>query len=183
MREPAIDHWSDLLPETQETVVASFFPDGEKEIKISAYDQFFPARHDAMAMAYVEKNGINHRSTISFHSQPDEIFVGTGERFQKMDLSGKTFQLENQDGQGVNSRRTYKNIPFYISSNLYGLFLHTSAHSKFSFADHSTRSVQIMTEQPLLDIFLIGGESVEELIYQYRLLTGFPSLPPLWSLR
>jgi alpha-D-xyloside xylohydrolase len=181
LAEPETGYWSSLLPGPEETLDVTFLPDGNKKIKISAYDQFFPARHDAMALAYVENKGAADRATISFYAAHDEVFAGTGERFQKMDLSGKTVQLENQDGQGVNNRRTYKNIPFYISSNLYGMFLHTSAHSKFSFADHSTRSVQIMTEEPLLDIFLISGASVEEILYQYRLLSGFPALPPLWS--
>ncbi len=181
LADPDINYWSSLVPKPEETLDAAFFPDAKREIRVSACDQFFPARQDAMALAYVEEKGIAGKTAISFQAGHDEAFTGTGERFQKMDLSGQTFQLENQDGQGVNSRRTYKNVPFYISSNLYGLFLHTSAHSKFSFADHSSRSVQIMTEEPALDLFLFGGENVEEIIYGYRLVTGFPALPPLWS--
>jgi len=176
-----IDFWSDLLPPPEETLVASFFPDGEKEIKVSAYDQFFPARHDAFALAFVEKEGKVDRSTLSFHADANEVFSGTGERFTKMDLAGQTFQLKNQDGQGVNNRRTYKNIPFYISNKMYGCFLHTSAYSKFSLADHSSRSVQILSEEPRLDLFLFGGDSPEEILKNYRKVTGFPSMPPLWS--
>jgi alpha-D-xyloside xylohydrolase len=178
---PEIDFWSNLIPKPEDTLNATFYPDGVKEIRISAYDQFTPARHDAMALAFVEKEGTADRATLSFHADPDEIFVGTGERFAKMDLSGKTFQLKNQDGQGVNNRRTYKNVPFYLSSQMYGMFLHTSAYARFSFADHSARSVQILAEQPLLDVFLVGGNTIEEIIFQYRQLTGFPSVPPLWS--
>ena len=180
-REPEIDHWSDLLPPPNETLDVTFFPDGKREVKLSAYDQFFPARHDAHALAFVEKDEKVDRATVSFHSEPDEVFVGTGERFTKLDLSGKTFQLKNQDGQGVNNRRTYKNIPFYLSSRMYGVFLHTSAYGKFSFADHSTRSVQILCEQKVLDLFLFGGDTAEEILYGYRQITGFPSMPPLWS--
>ncbi len=180
-KKPEIDHWSDLLPKPEETLDITFYPDGKKEIKLSAYDQFFPARHDAMSLAFVEKNGKADRTTISFHAESDEVFVGAGERFTKLDLSGRTLQLKNQDGQGVNNRRTYKNIPFYISSKMYGMFLHTSAYSKFSFADHSTRSVQMLAEEPLIDIFLLGGETIEEITLEYRQLTGFPSMPPLWS--
>lgn len=180
-QQPAIDYWSDLLPPPEETIVASFFPDGDKAIKISSYDQFFPARHDAFALAFVEKDDQIDRASISFHAQADEVFSGTGERFSKMDLSGKTFQLKNQDGQGVNNQRTYKNIPFYISSRMYGCFLHTSAYSKFSLADHSSRSVQMLTEEPKLDLFLFGGNSLEDILLGYRKVTGFPSLPPLWS--
>lgn len=176
-----IDFWSDLLPEPNETLDVTFYPDGEKEMKLSAYDQFFPARHDAFALAFAETNGIADRTTLSFHAEHDEIFSGSGERFTKMDLSGSTFQLKNQDGQGVNNRRTYKNIPFYISSKLTGVFMHTSAHGKFSFADHSSRSVQLLCEENRMDLFLFGGDSVAEILYNYRCITGFPSEPPLWS--
>lgn len=178
---PEIDYWSDLLPEPQESMEAVFYPDGIKAVTLSAYDQFFPARMDAMCLSFVEQHGKPSKASISFHAKPDEKFVGTGERFSKMDLSGHTFQLKNQDGQGVNNKRTYKNIPFYVSSQMYGMFLHTSAYCKFSMADFSTRSVQLLVEAPVLDIFLIGEDAPEKIIYQYKKLTGFPTEPPIWS--
>ena len=118
---------------------------------------------------------------ISFECKPNECFVGTGERFTKMDLSGRTFLLKNQDGQGVNNRRTYKNIPFYISSQMYGAFFHTCAHAKLDLANHSTRSVQFLAKESKVDCFLIGGDTIEEITRGYRDLTGYPSMPPLWS--
>ncbi|WP_347840133.1 alpha-xylosidase [uncultured Draconibacterium sp.] len=177
----AIDYWSDLLPEPQETLELSFFPDGKKEVKLSAFDQFFPARHDAFALAVVEKNGSFDRTTLSFSIEADEKFVGTGERFSKMDLSGRTFQLKNQDGQGVNNRRTYKNVPFLLSSRMYGVFLHTAAYGKISVADHSARSLQFLVEEPAIDLFLLGGETPEDVLKGYRSLTGFPGMLPKWS--
>ena len=181
LREPVLDYWSDLLPVPQETLDITFYPDDKKEIRLSAYDHFSPPRYDALPLAYCVKEGHKERATISFECQPDEVFAGTGERFYKMDLSGHTFQLKNQDGQGVNNRRAYKNIPFYLSSRMYGVFYHTSAHSKLSLADHSTRSVQFLSDQAMLDVFLIGGNTPEEILCGYRSLTGFPSMPPLWS--
>ena len=181
LREPVLGYWSDLLPVPQETLDITFYPDDKKEIRLSAYDHFSPPRYDALPLAYCVKEGHKERATISFECQPDEVFAGTGERFYKMDLSGHTFQLKNQDGQGVNNRRAYKNIPFYLSSRMYGVFYHTSAHSKLSLADHSTRSVQFLSDQAMLDVFLIGGNTPEEILCGYRSLTGFPSMPPLWS--
>ena len=127
--------------------------------------------------------GKKERATLSFESKPDECFAGTGERFFKMDLSGQTLFLKNQDGQGVNNRRTYKNIPFYLSSRMYGTFYHTCAHSKLSLAGHSTRSVQFLSDQAMLDVFIIAGDTMEEILRGYRDLTGYPSMPPLWRLR
>jgi alpha-D-xyloside xylohydrolase len=178
---PETDWWSDLQPAPQPTLKLRFFPDGKQEVHLTDYDMFSPARHDAFALAMVEKDGKPHRVTCSFHAKSDECFMGTGERFAKMDLSGRTVQLCNQDGQGVNNRRTYKNIPFYLSSEQYGLFLHTTSFAKFSLIDHSSRSAQMMTEEPLLDFFLIGGDTPEEILRGYRQLTGFPAMPPLWS--
>lgn len=181
LRPPVLDRWSELLPDPQETLDLRLYPDGKREIRLAAYDHFSPPRYDALPLAFCKRDGIKERATLSFESTPDECFAGTGERFAKMDLSGQTFFLKNQDGQGVNNRRTYKNIPFYLSSRLYGTFYHTSAHSKLSLAGQSTRSVQFLSDQAMLDVFVIAADSPEEILRGYRDLTGYPSMPPLWS--
>ena len=181
VKEPLLDRWSDLQPDPQETLDLRLFPDGKREIRLAAYDHFSPPRYDALPLAFCKLDGQKERATLSFECKADECFTGTGERFAKMDLSGQTFLLKNQDGQGVNNRRTYKNIPFYISSRMYGAFYHTCAHGKLSLAGMSTRSVQFLSDQALIDVFLIGGDSVEEITRGYRDLTGYPSMPPLWS--
>ncbi len=188
LNAPILDYWSDLLPPPQPAPFITFYPDGDenKPIELSD-DHFSPPRYDALPLGFVScgnattKEETNERATISFKCQADECFVGTGERFRKMDLSGQTFQLKNQDGQGVNNRRCYKNIPFYMSSRMYGVFYHTSDYCKLSLADHSSRSVQFMCDRATIDAFLIGGKTPEEILHNYRKLTGFPSMPPLWS--
>ena len=186
LNAPVLDHWSDLLPPPQPAPFITFYPDGDETKGIALSDDHFsPPRYDALPLGFVSrgttsKNG-TERATISFKCTPDECFVGTGERFRKMDLSGQTFQLKNQDGQGVNNRRCYKNIPFYMSSKMYGCFYHTSDYCKLSLADHSTRSVQFLNDHATLDVFLIGGKTPEKILRSYRMLTGFPQMPPLWS--
>lgn len=200
-RLPEIDYWSDLLPKPQTTLDLKLYPEGAlpeaivdgtaKSVNLSAYDHFSPPRYDALPLAFVERwasstsgqigESREVSSTMSFECLPDECFCGTGERFTKMDLSGRTFQLKNQDGQGVNNRRCYKNIPFYLSSRGYGVFYHTSAYCKLSMADHSTRSVQFLSEEPRIDAFVIGGTTPERILHGYRCLTGFPPMVPLWS--
>lgn len=181
MQQPVLDRWSELLPDPQETLDLRLFPDGKHEVRLAAYDHFSPPRYDALPLGYCKTEGKNDRATLSFECKLNECFAGTGERFEKMDLSGQTFFLKNQDGQGVNNRRTYKNIPFYLSSRMYGVFYHTTAHSKLSLAGVSTRSVEFMSDLALIDAFIIGGDTVEEILRGYRDLTGYPSMPPLWS--
>ena len=180
---PKLDPWSDLLPAPQPAPFITFYPDGDETKGIALSDDHFsPPRYDALPLGFVSCDATNNeRATISFKCAPNECFVGTGERFRKMDLSGQTFQLKNQDGQGVNNRRCYKNIPFFMSSRMYGCFYHTSDYCKLSLADHSTRSAQFLNDHATLDVFLIGGKSPEQILRSYRMLTGFPQMPPLWS--
>ena len=183
---PVLDHWSDLLPPPQPAPRITLFPDGDTSKPISLSDDHFsPPRYDALPLGYVttleDGKSVTERATISFKCHADECFAGTGERFRKMDLSGQTFQMKNQDGQGVNNRRCYKNIPFYLSSRMYGAFFHTSDYCKLSLADHSTRSVQFLCDHATLDVFLIGGTTPSDILHGYCRLTGFPSMPPLWS--
>ena len=181
LSSPQLEKWSDLLPAPQPAPFITFYPDGDETKGVALSDDHFsPPRYDALPLGFVTTPKAE-RATISFRCEADECFVGTGERFRKMDLSGQTFQLKNQDGQGVNNRRCYKNIPFYMSSRMYGCFYHTSDYCKLSLADHSTRSVQFMCDRATLDVFLIGGQTPEEILRGYRMLTGFPSMPPLWS--
>lgn len=188
LSEPKLDHWSDLLPPPQPAPFITFYPDGDETKGIALSDDHFsPPRYDALPLGFCSvsqdkaSTSMTERATISFRCEADECFVGTGERFRKMDLSGQTFQLKNQDGQGVNNRRCYKNIPFYLSSRMYGCFYHTSDYCKLSLADHSTRSVQFLNDHATIDVFLIGGSTPEEILRGYRMLTGFPQMPPLWS--
>ena len=158
------------------------FPDGETSVPLMSYDGFTPSKHESFSLAYVERDGRAHRAAWSFHAEPGEKFAGTGERFAGMDLAGRTLKLENKDALGVNNRRAYKNVPFYVSSRPYGLFVHSSAHMRLSLADVSTRAAQGLVEEPSLDLFVIGGGSVERILYNYRRITGFPPEVPLWTL-
>ncbi len=174
--------WSDLQPAPQPTIRLTVYPDGDpaKGVELSD-DHFSPPRYDALPIAFCLTEGKPDRATMSFRCEAGECFAGTGERFRKMDLSGQTFYLKNQDGQGVNNRRAYKNIPFYMSSRMYGVFYHTYDYCRLSLADHSTRSVQFRNDRATIDAFVIGGGTPERILFHYRQLTGFPPMLPLWS--
>lgn len=173
--------WSSLQPEPPETFNAVILPDSKTSVPFMAYDDFFPSQSESFSLGFVERDEKVHRCLYSLFAQQNEKFAGTGERFSGMNLGGKTYVLENTDGLGVNSRRAYKNVPFYISSKGYGLLIMTSAHVRLSLADISTRAAQALVEDDVLDLFFIGGGSVERIVWNYRRITGFPADVPFWS--
>ncbi len=150
-------------------------------VEFMAHDTFTFGRFASNSLGYMERAGLPHRCMYSVRAAADAKFCGTGERFSKMDLSGRTLFMENRDGMGVNNRRAYKNVPFYLSSEGYGLLILSSAHIRLSLADVSTCAAQGLIEDNNVDLFFIGGENPERIVYQYRRLTGFPADVPLWS--
>ncbi|MCJ7717152.1 MAG: alpha-xylosidase [Anaerolineales bacterium] len=180
-QSPLIKQWSDLIPAPPETFNATIYPDGSTPVLLEPYDIFKPEQHESFPLAYIERKNLPHRATFAFHASANEKIAGTGERFAPMNLSGRTLVLENADALGVNNRRCYKNVPFYVSSRPYGLLILTSAHTRLSLSDISTRVNQAMIEDGLVDLFVIGGKNIERILYNYRLLTGFPHEVPVWS--
>ncbi len=178
---PSTLEWSDLVPRPEDRFEATVSPDETCAIPFMAYDTFFPRQVESVPLGYVERGEEIRGALFSFHARSDERFIGGGERFRKMNLAGETLVLENDDTLGVNSRRAYKNVPFYVSSRGYGLLILTSAHVRLSLADISTRAAQGLVEDDSLDLFIIGGGSVEAIVRNYRKLTGFPPEVPVWS--
>jgi len=181
IQPPDIKHWSDLIPAPPEALNATIYPDGLTSVPLEPYDIFKPSQHESFPLAYVEREQRAHRATFAFHAAANEKIAGTGERFAPMNLSGRTLLLENADALGVNNRRCYKNVPFYVSNRPYGLLILTSAHTRLSLQDISSRVNQAMVDDGTLDLFVIGGRNIERILFNYRLLTGFPHAVPLWS--
>ena len=173
--------WSRQLPDPDPVFDAVVCPDGMAEVPFMAHDTFFPAHRESIGLGCVLRGESARLSLFSLHARPGERFLGTGERFSRFGLAGSTIVLENTDALGVSSRRAYKNVPFYVSSAGYGLFVHTSYRTRLSFADISSRAVQGALESSTLDLFFIGGGSVRSIVRNYRRLTGVPRTPPLWS--
>jgi alpha-D-xyloside xylohydrolase len=169
--------WSRLLPDPDPVFDAVVSPDGAAEVPLMAHDTFFPAHRESIGLGCVLRGGSTRLSLFSLHARPGERFLGTGERFSRFGLAGSTIVLENTDALGVSSRRAYKNVPFYVSSAGYGLFVHTSYRTRLSFADISSRAVQGAVESSTLDMFFIGGGSVQSIVRNYRRLTGVPQAP------
>ena len=126
----------------------------------------------------------NGNETACFEAvslETDEVIYGLGERFDSLTRNGRTVDFHNKDAVGTTSRRTYINIPFYLSTKGYGLFLNSSAKTDWQIATTDLNAVQFGVLESQLDYFVIAGETPKDIIKGYCHLTGFSKLPPLWS--
>lgn len=109
-----------------------------------------------------------------------EYVYGLGERFTAFTKNGQNVEMWNEDG-GTASELTYKNIPFYITSNQYGVFVLHPEKVSYEVASENVERVQFSVPGQQLEYIVIGGNSTKQVVCNYTSLTGKPALPPAWS--
>jgi alpha-D-xyloside xylohydrolase len=118
----------------------------------------------------------------SFTAEPDEHFYGFGEKFTDFDKRGQRIQIWNYDCGGAFSERSYKNVPFFISTRNYGIFVDSTRAVDFDMVASNTAAFSIINPGDELDYYVIAGPDPKTIITRYAELVSFPVLPPKWSL-
>ncbi|MFB5759795.1 alpha-xylosidase [Paenibacillus medicaginis] len=109
-----------------------------------------------------------------------EYVYGLGERFTPFVKNGQVVDIWNEDG-GTSSEQAYKNVPFYLSSKGYGVFVNHPERVSYEIASENVSKVQFSVEGETLEYFIIGGKDPKEVLDNYTKLTGKPALPPAWT--
>lgn len=115
-----------------------------------------------------------------FSLMPGEKIFGCGESFGPLNKAGQKIVLSTTDGQGVNTGRMYKPIPFFMSDRGYGMFMHTSSPITCDFGVVHNDATSLMIGDDALDLFVFFG-TPKEILGAYTDLTGKSPMPPLWS--
>ena len=109
-----------------------------------------------------------------------ECIYGFGEKFTPFVKNGQTVEMWNNDG-GTCTEQSYKNIPFYVSSKSYGVFVNSSDKVSFEVNSDTVSKVSFTVPGETLEYFVFGGENLEAVLERYTALTGRPALPPAYT--
>jgi alpha-D-xyloside xylohydrolase len=145
-------------------------------------------RYEGRRLTGTNSKGAAHVTTadkaVYFREQLDlgvgEQIYGLGERFTPFVKNGQVVDIWNEDG-GTSSEQAYKNVPFYLSSSGYGVFVNHPEHVSFEVGSEVVSKVQFSVPGESLEYFLIGGKTLKDVLNNYTTLTGKPALPPAWS--
>jgi alpha-D-xyloside xylohydrolase len=114
---------------------------------------------------------------------PDEQIYGLGEKFLPLARRGQKIASWNFNTWGATNERAYKNIPFFASTRGYGVLLNTTFGASWDIGSGETTAIStgIETRDDRLDLFLIYGPGLKDILARYTGLTGRAPVPPRWS--
>jgi alpha-D-xyloside xylohydrolase len=131
------------------------------------------------AVGLFSQNGKTYlREQLSL--QVGETVYGLGEHFGPLVKNGQSIDMWNSDG-GTDSEFAYKNIPFYLTSQGYGVLVNNPGLVSFEIGSHNTQRVQFSAEGHSLDYYVFGGPGMKDALDQYTAFCGRPARLPEWS--
>lgn len=147
-------------------------------------------------------DGLGPVSTVALHGdrEPGEEFHGFGEQFAPFDLTGREVPVvvrEQGVGRGeqpitwlANTFRggaggswdwTYAAMPFYVTSEMRGLFLDGPTASAYSVFDLSRPGVTVRLHAGTLRARVLAGASPADLLRDHTAVTGRMKPLPEWT--
>ncbi|MCZ7544274.1 MAG: hypothetical protein M5R40_12395 [Anaerolineae bacterium] len=117
----------------------------------------------------------------TFTAEPDEHFFGFGEKFSDFDKRGQRLEMWNYEAHGVHSERAYKNVPFFVSTHGYGIFVDSVSPVQFDMASSNFSTFSLIVPDTALDYYVIAGPELKAVISRYADLVSLPILPPKWA--
>ena len=119
-------------------------------------------------------------SAIQLQLGVGEEVYGFGERFGAYVKNGQSIDIWNEDG-GTASEQGYKDIPFYMTSNGYGVLVNNRGHVSFEVGSENTEAVQFSVPGETIDFCVIYGPTPKQILDRYTALVGRPANVPAWS--
>ena len=118
--------------------------------------------------------------------QPGEHFFGFGERMDFIDQLGKKIRLDVGRGTARDHEAgaynileaNYCPVPFFLSTEGYGIFLHNANPTTWDMGLTSSGKYSFSAEDGELDYYFMYGPSFKQIINQYTTLTGTSPLLP-----
>ena len=143
---------------------------------------------------------------LRFPLDSAETLFGLGLNFKTVNQRGRILNLHTDHYGGSDNGRTHAPVPFYVSSNGYGILIDAARYmtvyagtavrkdskhppelkdrntDKSWDAQPYSDAVEINVPGEGVDIYVFGGPSPMQVVQRYNLMNGGGCLPPKWGL-
>jgi len=112
---------------------------------------------------------------------PEEHLYGFGEKFSTFSKRGQEITSWTVEPLGTMTEKSYKNVPFHLSSRGYGLLIDTTQRVEYELGSTSSASVTIEVADDTFSFVFFDGPSFKSILAEYTAFSGRATRPPKWS--
>ena len=180
--------WSGNVNVNEETSAYEIFTEqlrirvNKSPFKLQVFDKY----QKLLFNDYNEKGYVKNNNHIASYKtlKSDEQFFGLGEKSGTLNRRGKSYKMWNSDQPcyGINEDPLYKSIPFFMSTNHYGIFFDNTYKTEFKFGSESNDYYSFEASSGEMIYYFMYGNDYKQIIQNYIALTGKPIMPPKWAL-
>lgn len=161
----------------------------KEPLRVSLYDERGTLLFQTIEGSSFLKDS-NGRVMCRSEMDEEDAFYGFGEKGGPLNKNKAFLRLRATDAMGYDAVKMdglYKHIPFYIhmperTQTPVGVFFHNFYESVFSLGNEKSnywhRYSYWQADGGDIDLFLLGGGSIKQVVDRYTLLTGRPALLP-----
>jgi alpha-glucosidase (family GH31 glycosyl hydrolase) len=149
---------------------------------------------------------LDHKIYLRFPLDKDEQLFGLGLNFKTVNQRGRIMTLHVDHYGGTDNGRTHAPVPFYVSSNGYGILIDVARYitvyagtgvrtdtdnppvlydrntDKNWDAQPYSDAVEILVAADGAEIYVFAGPTPMNVVQRYNLMNGGGCLPPKWGL-
>ncbi|MEZ4910242.1 MAG: glycoside hydrolase family 31 protein [Saprospiraceae bacterium] len=137
---------------------------------------------DTVHISYIEDT--TGYKGFSLKLKTNEKIYGGGERAIPINRRGFAFDLHNNPWYGYEYGADNLNysVPFFTSSRNFGIFFDNPSSGKVDIGKSDPDHMKVTFFSSELNVFIIFGDTSQDVLSQYHTLTGTQPLPPRWVL-
>ena len=154
---------------------------GQVVLEENVHDLDAHTNYRSLPVGFTTKDGQFCRCNETFNLPPGETFFGFGEKFNRLNKLGQKVDGWIKNPYGSGTEEAHKHIPFFMSTKGYGVFVNSTHRITCDMGSRSLMTFTVMIDDPRLDLFIIYGPSLKDVLARYEEITGWPSLPPVES--
>jgi alpha-glucosidase len=110
----------------------------------------------------------------------NEHIYGFGDKRSLLDHRGQRVQMLDRDAFASETNKSYKSVPFFMSTAGYGLFFHNFYIATFDLGIFTKHPMEIQALGGDMDFYGFVGD-LKQVLSQYTELTGRPAMLPRWA--
>jgi oligosaccharide 4-alpha-D-glucosyltransferase len=124
-----------------------------------------------------------HYRGLQILLQPGEKLFGGGERALPLNRIGQRIPLDNNPWYGYGEGADHLNysVPVLLSSKGYGLLFDNPSRGYFDIGKNKSEILEAGFRSGAVDVYVIPGKNMDEILENYTALTGTQPLPPRWA--